>query len=622
MRRVKIVLIVFLLSVAGLSIVLGQFVDDVITDIKSKEQRLVNFEPRGKTLLFEEGSHLNKEDIRFIYGLVRSAPNYQQWLQANSETLITQENNLLLMKDLSLDIAGPERCDSNSFCLKLYQKLENIPSLIWRGLIGIEDNRFLEHSGLDFFSIMRAIFYDIKEMSFKQGGSTLTQQMAKNLFYSNKKTISRKIKEMVAALYLEKKLQKERIIELYLNEVYWGSHHGIQIRGYFMASMYYFNKRPQDLNSFEVSILIGLLKGPSFYNPLRHLDRLKVRTKAVMDRLVKVSLLEKDNIKIWSGPDWENWVKSLKSRLRDGRFMALAQSIFEPVDDDLFYEKFLLTLHSNEVVSDLKSKFKGMDFASKVLIKKLNLNKEIRIYTKFERAKNIAIEKEKHQVGSILKPMIYSFYTKKGLLFTDYVSMDTIELNIKSGKWSPKEGYRNFPKEVEIKEALFKSYNRPVVRLAEKFGWKELEDYLIGIQIPLQTPLKEYPAQLLGSVEMSLNEIQNSYESFVKADCANGFEKSILHLMSDPKNTTIKNHVGPILGELAFFGKTGTTNNGMDNWFVFFDGATLGIVWTGVEKRDVINKNFRSSGASTSFGIFKKSYEARGKRFQELRCLN
>ena len=192
-------------------------------------------------------------------------------------------------------------------------------------------------------------------------------------------------------------------------------------------------------------------------------------------------------------------------------------------------------------------------------------------------------------------------------------------MRIKSGAWTPREGHKDLAEEVTLKEALIKSYNRPLIRLGEEMGWDELEAYLEGYIPKIKKPLQEYPAQLLGAVELSMSELFGVYQKFIQENClSEDGESDVIEALSDPTTTTISHRVGRELAGQKFFGKTGTSNNGMDNWFISFDGRELGVIWFGNEGKK--EADIRLFGSNTAFRIFEQFNRSRGKRFNVLNC--
>ncbi|MCY6369437.1 transglycosylase domain-containing protein [Clostridium ganghwense] len=171
-----------------------------------------------------------------------------------------------------------------------YTKIDNIPRDLKNAVVAVEDKRFFNHPGFDIIAIGRSIIIDIKEGKFKAGGSTITQQLAKNLFLSNEKKLNRKIKELILAIKLEQKYSKEEILEMYLNVIYYGSGaYGIQ-----NASQEYFDKNVWELSLEECAMLAGLPQAPSAYNPKKHFERAKKRQKVVLSRMAKNGFINEE----------------------------------------------------------------------------------------------------------------------------------------------------------------------------------------------------------------------------------------------------------------------------------------------------------------------------------------
>ncbi|NLY04217.1 MAG: penicillin-binding protein, partial [Campylobacter sp.] len=172
---------------------------------------------------------------------------------------------------------------------RLYAHYEEIPGRLIEALIAIEDTVFFEHDGINIEAIARALIKDIEAGGFAQGASTITQQLVKNILLTNEKKIDRKIKEIILSLKLENELTKEKILEIYLNEVYFG--HGYY--GVRTASLGYFRKELSDLTLKEMAILVGLPKAPSSYDPTRHLNLSISRANRVIERMYEIGWISK-----------------------------------------------------------------------------------------------------------------------------------------------------------------------------------------------------------------------------------------------------------------------------------------------------------------------------------------
>lgn len=195
---------------------------------------------------------------------------------------IDQNEEELLLEPIPISslASGEHRASS-------YLALEEIPKNVQQAVITIEDERFFNHSGIDLIGILRAVFANIKAGSIVQGGSTLTQQLAKNTLFTPRKTLGRKILEALAAISLEKRLSKNEILERYLNEVYLGQEGSVAIHGVAEAAETFFDKKIATINTSEAALLAGIIKAPSYYSPKRHLKRALNRREIVLKKMIE-----------------------------------------------------------------------------------------------------------------------------------------------------------------------------------------------------------------------------------------------------------------------------------------------------------------------------------------------
>lgn len=171
-----------------------------------------------------------------------------------------------------------------------YTKIQEVPKIYKNAVISVEDHRFYNHSGIDIIAICRAFINDIKTMSFEEGGSTITQQLSKNMYFTQEKKITRKIAEVFMAFKIEKNYEKDEILELYLNTSYYGD-------GYYTvkeATRGYFNKEPNEMSDYECILLAGIPNAPSVYAPTKNPDLAKQRQKQVMKAMIKYKYLTQE----------------------------------------------------------------------------------------------------------------------------------------------------------------------------------------------------------------------------------------------------------------------------------------------------------------------------------------
>ena len=653
----KIFFVLVLLGLGGTSLVILWV---IATAPLERMERIKPLEDQASFLsgTLEEGALVDASQLECFLQSGEQKKRPRQWIAEQIEEKkleIAGKGRFLLKEQVHLPRVWKNDCAS-PYCLQRRIPFNEIPSLFWKSLIGIEDYRFLNHAGVDFRAIVRALITDIVEMRLAQGGSTITQQLVKNLFYSSQKSFSRKIKEIILSFYLESLYEKENILEAYLNEFEWGSFQGLRVKGLYAASLMYFGKTPDRVEPFEAAILIGLLKGPYYYSPFRRLNRLKKRSAIVFRKLIELNFVSSTALR-WREKHWKKWHQDLLKRKQGHCMKALwwakkNRKLSSPLvqtskNSDSqrgsfsLYERYVFIHKALGVLKELRQgRARGRLLSLKAYFGNILNENSFRFYSKYERAKKKALERERHQVGSTLKPILYSYYFSAGKNPGDFVETSPLVLNLKSGEWSAREVVRDFPEEVTLEEALLKSYNRPVIHLAQEIGFKKVEEYLLPLIPRLKTPLAQYPAQLLGAVELSLRELFQVYKQFFLKECASSSEGSesevevedegersadtnvgaVVRLMSDPTQTTIRNWVGESLGKLSFFGKTGTSNQGYDNWFVSFDGFEIGLIWVGLEEGRGEGEKLNLSGSSTAFQVFKRFSKVRGKRFNELIC--
>ncbi|MGZ3711721.1 MAG: transglycosylase domain-containing protein, partial [Bdellovibrionota bacterium] len=175
--------------------------------------------------------------------------------------------------------------------------IEQIPHTLMKAIVLTEDQRFLEHGGIDPRGILRSIYVNLRSGSYVQGASTITQQLARNIYLSRERTITRKLKEVVVSILLELKFSKDEILEKYLNEVYFGQSGSIAVHGVSEAAKFYFDKSLDDLTIAEQALLAGIVKGPFYYSPIRHFDRAKSRQELVLTKMSQAGVITEQQFK-------------------------------------------------------------------------------------------------------------------------------------------------------------------------------------------------------------------------------------------------------------------------------------------------------------------------------------
>jgi penicillin-binding protein 1B len=621
-RILKIFLILSILVVISITLFVKWTLSETSLGILDDK---IGISATDTPITLEDGSLVKNDELKSFLLFSGEKLSFEEFLVEKKQDqslrdLVELPGLLQINKNIEIKNLLQNDC-ADVYCYQHYLSFDYIPSIFWKGLIAVEDQRYLEHFGIDFKSVFRAFVTNMRQFRFAQGGSTISQQLVKNVFLTNEKTFSRKLKEVIVSIYIETKYPKEKILEAYLNEVYWGALQGIRVKGVFAASLFYFGKKPSDITSYEGAILISLLKGPSYFSPLKSIERLKERAKIVYEKLLLENQISSDPKEIWSKTDWNRFLLRLKQLEEKQYYQSMWRALHDQELGLSRYEKFVLI----QKVADVKQKIQVKDISVKVLIGPIGGAETYSYYSKIERNKDRAIKKETHQIGSTIKPILYSIFEDLGKKLNDKVLTAEIKLKLLSGEWSPKESHRNLEKEVTLLDALLKSYNRPVIRLANELGFDQVEGKLKPYFPKLKLPLREFPSELLGASEMSLDELRISYSQFISDECkklqsgGRANDESVLFALSDPNQTTVEYSVDAVMKKLRFFGKTGTTNNGYDNWYVAFDGKNLSLIWVGFEGQRT-TKSLGLYGATTAFNVFQNFYRDRGKRFVQFGC--
>ncbi|MBY0510006.1 MAG: PBP1A family penicillin-binding protein [Rhodospirillaceae bacterium] len=486
--------------------------------------------------------------------------------------------------------------------------LKALPAHVPAAVIAVEDRRFYKHHGVDLRALARAVVTNIKAGARVQGGSTITQQAAKNLFLTPDRTFSRKIREALLAFKLERTFTKDQILTLYMNRVYFGG----GVYGFEAASERYFNRPAKDLTIFQAAVLAGLLKAPTHYNPVREPERAKDRAEIVLATMVetgaltpaqsKAALKSADKaLKAVPNPtararyfaDWvvsqvESYVGTIDRDLvvqttLDGRLQAQAETILAK---RLSEQGAKLNVEQGAIVvlgpdGAVRAMVGGKDYAD----------------SQFNRATQAM-----RQPGSAFKPFVYLAGLEGGYHPDDMVT----DAPIKIGKWKPQNFSGTYEGPVTYEYALAKSINTVAVRVAQHVGAKAV--VAVAHRMGITESLKPELSLALGSAEVTLLELAGAYAPFANGGQAvmpfaivsirerDGPQLYVregggLGQVIDPVNlATMNAMMSQVLihgtGTAAAFGypaagKTGTSSDYRDAWFMGFTSDFVTGVWVG-----------------------------------------
>ncbi len=500
-----------------------------------------------------------------------------------------------------------------------YMPLDMVPKHVIDAVVATEDRRFFDHWGIDPIGLMRAAFANLRAGRFVQGGSTLTQQLAKNLFLSSERTMSRKLDELALAIWLEVRLSKRDILELYLNRVYFGGGaYGIEA-----AAQRYFDKSVRALSVTEAALIAGLLKAPSKYAPTTSEQAAMARAQVVLARMRDAGVLamaaydlamrEKMRFADLKGPKsvtgFEYAIDLALERLPPILGSEYTEMIVETTIDAS------LQRHADQAVrSLLDSKGKAMR-ASQAALVTLDHDGGIRALvggrsyaeSQFNRA-----TKARRQPGSVFKPFVYLTALERG------VSPDTItyDLPLTIGGWSPRNDNNRHVGAISVRQALAKSVNSVAVRLTNEVGLRAVIN--TSRRLGIQSELREDLSIALGTSELTLIELAGAYsvlgrggeiaEPYIirrvrlntgRVLYAHGAtaRKSVVSLanvgaMNDMLNEAMVSGTGrqAALPSHPAAGKTGTTQDFRDAWFVGYTAHMTTGVWIGNDDSTSMNR--------------------------------
>ncbi len=485
--------------------------------------------------------------------------------------------------------------------------LKELPKHVPQAFIAIEDRRFYDHYGVDPMGIARALAANIMRRGVSQGGSTLTQQLAKNLFLTQERTYTRKIQELVLALWLERKFSKNEILDLYLNRIYFGAGaYGIEA-----AARRYFGKSAKQLSLAEAAMLAGLVKSPSRLAPTRNPDGAERRAQMVLTAMTSLGYASESQAKIAIAQP----AHALK-QFRNGSVNYVADWIMDVLDDlvgrvedDIIVETSIdpvAQAAAEKILTDeltLKGDKAGVgqgavvamspDGAVRVLIGGRNYAD-----SQFNRAVSA-----KRQPGSAFKPFVYLTAIERGLT-PDTVREDK-PISVKG--WKPENYTREYFGPVTLTQALAMSLNTVSVRLVLEFGPTAVTRtaYRLGIA----SKLEPNPSIALGTSEVSLIEMVSAFAPF-----ANGGASIVPYVVENARRPDgfvlfqrVPQNLGQVIepryvgmmnammqetllagtgrkAELAGYpaaGKTGTSQDFRDGWFVGYTARLVTGVWLG-----------------------------------------
>ncbi len=567
--------------------------------------------------------------FRFADGPEASTTAVLRWnSDIVSELLDSKGNDLPLVRLEPLLIGRISPAQSED---RLLISLDQLPAGLKEALLAVEDPKFYDHPGISVRGIIRAIWVNIKERRYAQGGSTLTQQLVKNLFLTRERSIKRKLTEWPMAVILDRRYEKDEILQAFTNEVFFAQDRSRAIHGFGLASYYFFDKPIQELQIHESALLVGLLKGPSYYSPLNHPDRALKRRNLVLRIMRDAQLIQEDSLAEWQAkplgisrsakvtqqPAYLDLVRKQLTRdystedlHKNGlgiftNFDPRIQHSLEESLDEALQQIALENALTPEQIARLETAAVITSADTGEVVALLG-GKQAR-YAGFNRA----LDASRH-VGSLIKPFVYltaleqpDRYNLATLVDDSPVFLEQPDGTI----WAPSNFNGDTRGPIPLINALTRSYNLAAVNTGLNIGVENVTNTLQRLN--LQKEIPELPSLLLGAVDLTVVDVATLYQTLA----AGGFTtplRAIREIQAldgellqryplsgsqtiDPANMHILNYaLQNVMRQgtgrrayryndraVALAGKSGTSNDQRDSWFAGYGGDYSGVVWMG-----------------------------------------
>lgn len=509
--------------------------------------------------------------------------------------------------------------------------IDRVPRHVVHAVLAAEDSRFFEHGGLDPVGILRAFYANLRSGDIRQGGSTITQQLAKNYFLTPERTLTRKVKEALMALIMEAMYEKNVILEIYLNEIYLGQKESVSINGIGEASTFYFGKPVAELSISEAAVIAGLIRAPNFFSPYINKDRCRARRDSVLEAMHKHQWLTAEQLKtamakplLTSG--YEAYVRrapyfmdylsqQLGSLYPLEALTSLGLSLFTTLDTQVQMAAEDALTRGLKRIENANPRLKRKESAEKLQGALVVMQPKTGYILAMVGGRNYGdsqfnrITQAKRQPGSAFKPFVFlsslDSFTPASIL-----SNEPKTYKIDGKEWRPDNYTAIAEPRMSMRDALSKSVNRATVDLAMKLGVDPV--VTTASAFGFSTPLKPYPSIALGAFEVVPLELARAYCPFA----ADGILPNPLSLKEvvDEKGTILErrhmNVQSVTTPGKAFLissmlrsaveqgtarslrdmgirfpaaGKTGTTNDFKDGWFVGYTPEILALIWVGFD---------------------------------------
>ena len=510
---------------------------------------------------------------------------------------------------------------------RLFVPLKEFSDSLIKTLVATEDKRFYDHHGVSFYSIARAVFVNLTT-GRTEGGSTLTQQTVKNIFLTNERSLIRKIREAYMAIILDARYSKERILELYLNEVYLGQAGSEEIHGFPLASLYYFGRPVNELTLDQQAVLVGMVKGASYYNPWTQPQQVIERRNVVLKLAEQQGIIDGELFNLLSQrplsvlpkggvispqPAFMQVVRSeLRKQLGDKADHLSGMKIFttfDPVAQAAAEQSVM-----DEIETLRKSTNKELQTAMVIVSRETG---EIRSIIGSAEPRYAGYNRAwltRRSIGSLAKPSTYLTALGQPASYQLNTWLDDSPLSIKldnGSYWQPKNFDRKFRDKVMLVDALALSLNVPTVNLGMALGLEATKNTLQALGVP-EDRIPNLPSRLLGALELTPLETAQMFQTI-----SNNGQRAPLtilrYVLTDKGELVYQNYPQQIqavsqqaaylttyamqqvvasgtsrslkakYGSFNLAAKTGTSNDSRDSWFTGIDGKNVAVIWIGLD---------------------------------------
>jgi len=524
---------------------------------------------------------------------------------------------------------------------------DQTPEVLVAALKAVEDRRFDEHHGVDPRALLRAVVVNLRSGELQQGGSTLTQQLVKNYFLDNRRTLWRKIREAAMALILEWHYDKRDLLNAYINEIYMGQDGNRAIHGFGLASQFYFSRPLDELELHQLALLVAMVKGPAYYNPARHPERALERRNLVLQMLADFGAVTNAEAMAAQRRRLDTWDQAKAGASYYPAFLQLVRTQLAEQyrDEDLTsrglrvftgLDPLVQATAEAQLSAGLASLDRGAEGAERlagaVVITSAQSGEVLAVvgdrqagFDGFNRALDA-----RRPIGSLVKPAVYLAALQSGRYhLASVIEDEPIDVTLENGDtWAPSNYSGEAHGMVTLLRALVESFNLATVRLGLAVGPAQVADTLTAMGGPPE--ITPYPSLLLGAVEMTPLEVAQIYGTLANG----GFRaplravRSVVDAAGEPlqrfpmaieqiaqpgavyqlnqalvqvlRRGTGRSASGRLPAELVAAGKTGTSDDYRDSWFAGFTGEHVMVVWLGYDD----NRPTGLTGASGALQIW------------------